>query len=289
MGRQSQLQIDLTKSVLKSLREENMPWRSCRGIPTNPFTGNKYSGINLLILDAIATERKYRNKWWATYQQWHSVGMQVQRRPENIEEWGVGIVNWKSLSKFVDKGNIISLERFGHMQKHSVFNAEQVFGRDLKKYLISLNEYTNVDYSKLESFIQTTNAIVYHDDLCVLPHYHRPTDTIHLPLRESFVNDKQYFATQIHELFHWAESRLNWSGSEDQGEFIAEIGTGYLESEFDLPHDEDMTNCRTWLPAWISGIEKNPRYLFESAAQAAKGLEYLISLQPQKIMVESQS
>lgn len=287
MGRQLEIQTVIAESVLKALRVENMPWRSSRGIPANPRTGSNYSGINLLILDAVATDRNYRSKWWATYQQWHSIGMQVERRPAKAVEWGVPTVNWKRLRKVVDKGDIISIERFGHMQKHSVFNAEQVFGRDLKKYLITLNDYNSVNYAPIEALIDATGAVIKIDEDCQLPHYDRASDNIVLPCRETFLNQQQWVATKIHELFHWAESRLGWTGSEDQGEFIAEIGTGYFEAEFDLPHDFDMTNCRKWLPDWISSIEKNPRYLFDAAAQAARTIEYLFGLQPQKLVVES--
>jgi len=286
MGVQLNVQTAMAEFVLKALQAENMPWRSNRGIPKNPQTGNKYSGINLLILDTVATERNYRSKWWATYQQWHSIGMQVERRPKNATEWGVPTVNWQNFRKIVDKGDILSMEQFGRMQKHTVFNAEQVFGCDLKKYLITLNEYSIVDYSSIDSLIAATDAIINHEESCTLPHYHRHSDEILLPLRSHFLNDRQYFATKIHELFHWAESRLGWTGSVDQGEFIAEIGTGYLEAEFDLPHDSDMSNCRKWLPDWICGIKQNPKYLFDAAAQAARTIEYFFGLQSQKLMVE---
>jgi len=281
----SKTKFDLAESVLKSLRAEKMPWRSSRGIPANPATGNAYSGINVLTLDAVATQHNYRSKWWGTYQQWHSIGMQVARRPSDAA-WGTPVVNWETKYKIIDKGDILTLERFGLMKKHYVFNAEQVFGRDLNKWLVTLNQYLIVDYSMVESLIAASGAVIYHD--ATYPHYDRGTDNIFLPDRTCFLNQQQYIATKIHELFHWVEDRTGWDGPEDQGEFAAEIGTGYLESIFGLPHDADMTNCLKWLPAWVYGIETNPEYLFKAAAQAAKGLEFLLSfgLQSQKPVVE---
>lgn len=283
MSRQRQAQIAIANNVLKAFREENMPWRNDRGIPTNAVTGCKYSGINLLILDSVATARNYRSKWWATYHQWRAIGMQIGKRRPKYTEWGVSTVSWKKFVKAVDKGNIISIERYGLMQQHSVFNAEQVFGPNLNKYLITLNEYATVDYSGIESLIEATGAVVQHVDNLERGEYSRNDDVIRLPVRSFFLNERQYIATKVHELFHWVESRTEWVGSEDQAELAAEIGTGYLESEFGLPHDSDMKNCRKWLPTWISSIEKDPRYLFDAAAQAAHGLEYLLSfgLQPE--------
>lgn len=268
--------VELAKRILFSLKNKNMPWRSDRGIPTNPQTGKKYSGINLLTLDTAATIRQYRSKFWCTYNQWYSLGMQVAKRPENVCEWGVSVVNWEPDCR--------------KMKTHVVFNAEQMFGLEMKQYLITLNEYANVDYSEIESLIAATGADIQHSEDCPFPSYwYPPKDYIVLPERRQFMNERQYIGTKIHELFHWAESRTGWTGTEDQCEFIAEIGTGYLESEYGLPHDTDMTNCNKWLPSWIAGIEQNPQYLFDAAAQSARGLAHILSfsgLQPKKIMVE---
>lgn len=283
MSKTLDIKKQIAEYVLKVLKAEIMPWRSNRGIPSNPLTGRNYSGINVLILDAVAAECGYRSKYWATYEQWHNVGMQVSRRPKDVDSWGVAVVNWKPMQKFVDKGDILSIERYGLMQKHSVFNTEQVFGRNLGKYFTLKNSVA--DYLAIESLIAATGVSIQHESTCSVPHYHRPSDCILLPLREVFLDDKQFVATKIHELFHWAESRTAWKGSEDQGELVAEIGTGYLETAFNLPHDTDMANCRKCLPAWIYGIEKNPQYLFNAAAQAARAIEYIIGLQPEKNVV----
>jgi antirestriction protein ArdC len=273
MGRK--IQTELSKKVLSLLEEGVMPWRSDRGIPTNPKTGAKYSGINILLLDAIATERKYSSKFWATYDQWYQIGLQVRRRPAG-EDWGVYAVSWQD--------NV--------MKKHVLFNAEQVFGRTITDYLNTNN--SNTDYAPLNLILNATGAKIVHDKSCPFPQYVRNEDFIFLPEKDQFIDIRQYTATQIHEMFHWAESRLNWTGPEDQGELIAEIGTGYLESDLGLPHDADMANCNKWMPYWIKGIKKSPKYLFESAAQAARALEFICSfnyvrsvLQSDKIVVES--
>lgn len=262
----SKTRLAIAEYVLKSLKEEVMPWRSDRGIPVNPVTGKNYSGVNALVLDAVATQQGYRNKWWATYHQWASIKMQVARRPEVcIGHWGIPIVAWEQ----------------NRMKRHTVFNAEQVFGREIKNWLISQIEPK--DYSVVEATIAATGAIIQEGDS---PLYERAIDRITIPHRSFFQNDPQYYATVIHELFHWAENRTGWDAPEDQGELAAEIGTGYLESQFQIPHDTDLTNCRKWLPAWTSGIERNPEYLFKAAAQAARAGELITNdLQPQKNVV----
>lgn len=250
--------------VLSELKNESFPWRSNRGMPFNPRTEGVYSGINLLILDATANQHGYRNKYWATYQQWYAMGFQVGKSQN-----GTSVVNWKPYQKTIDD----KVEYFQLMKTYKVFNAEQVFGMDLKKYLISEIEYA--DYNQVNSFIENTSAEFEIDEQCLSPRYEREPDKIYLPLRDKFIDEKQFIASKLHELCHWSEVRTNWSGPEDQGELIAEIATGYLESMFNIPHDDDLKNCKKWLPKWIDAIEKNPRYLYEAAAQANREMGFL--------------
>lgn len=276
----SQIREEISTKIVESLKNGNPPWRSStnRGLPENPKTGRKYTGINPLLLDAVADKEKYRSKYWATFKQWHSLDINVAKKPENHQgDWGIGIINWKAFLKTTDTGSTLRMDRFHLMQKHFVFNADQCFGVDCGKYMILNENIKTPDYSKAENVIKATKANISHHGKVKNPRYVRPPhDKILLPSKKKFLNDAQYYAAKFHELFHWAEWRLGWSGTEDHGELIAEIATGYLESELDLPHDTDMTNHDQWLPTWIDNIEKNPKYLFDSAAQASRVVDYIL-------------
>lgn len=272
MMKSLKIKSDLANVILMSLKSETVSWRGNIGVPTNPLTNEKYKGINALLLDSVASQRNYKNNWWATYNQWHAIGFQVQRRPQNVTEWGVGAVSWMPVRKITES----KIERFSLLKKTVLFNAEQVFGLNLKQYLSTINNYSQVDYSAVISLVNNTQAVIDYNEDCDLPHYSRIDDIIVLPPKSDFSNEKQYFATLIHELFHWSESRLQWSGSESQSELIAEIGTGFFESAFGLPHDTDMANYRKYLPEWIHEIEKSADYLFEAAFSAHQALEYIL-------------
>jgi antirestriction protein ArdC len=276
---QLDIRTDLAKRVLDSLKAGAPPWRSVhnRGVPTNPHTGRKFTGINPLILDAVADKYKFRSKYWATYHQWHLLKMQVPRRKPDTGELGIKIVNWQPFIKTVDKGDLISMERFHLLQTYVVFNAEQCFGPDCGKFLILNENKQEPDYTQAEAIIEATKADIRHHSRVKKPRYDRPpNDRIMLPPRSRFMDDAQYWATKFHEIFHWSEWRVGWTGTPDLGELIAEIGTGYLESELGLPHDQDMTNHNKWLPTWVENIEKNPKYLFDAAAQAARAVDYVL-------------
>ena len=279
MATQLEIRNSLADRVLEALASGVPPWRSNhnRGVPTNPETGRKFTGINPLILDAIADRQKYRSKFWATYHQWHILGLQVPKRPSNVKsgDWGINIVNWQSFIKTVDKGDILSMERFHLLDKYTVFNASQCFGPSCGKFI--LNKQNKVpNYDQAESIVSATEANILYSE-SAKPLYERPPlDRIWLPTRNHFIDDAQFWAAKFHEIIHWTESRLGWVGSVDQGELIAEIATGYLEAELSLPHDTDMTNHQKWSPIWVENIKKNPKYLFDAAAQASRAVDYVL-------------
>lgn len=280
MASQKEIRSDLSDRVLESLKAGAPPWRSKynRGFPTNPQTGRKFTGINPLVLDAVADKHQYRSKYWATYNQWHVLGIQVPKRPANIKagDYGIHIVNWQSFLKTVDRGDILRMDRFHLLQTHLVFNADQCFGKTCGKYLILKENMQEPDYTQAESIVAATKANIREHGSVRKPRYDRPSDRILFPTRKNFLNDAQYWATKFHEVIHWTEGRIGWVGPVDQGELIAEIATGYLESELSLPHDMDTANHDKWMPTWIENIEKNPKYLFEAAAQAARAVDYVL-------------
>lgn len=287
LGYQQEIRKGISELILESLRAGKPPWRSVRnrGIPTNARTGIKYTGINPLILDAVADKRGYSTKFWATYKQWGNLRMQVSKKPESFEgDYGTKIANWKPVEKLVNKNGVLEKETFKLLETHVVFNFAQCFS-DSPIYLnsssafdqINETEKPKLDYSKAEKIVESTKAEIFENDSVEKPVYDRKSDKILFPSRRIFVNDAQYWATKFHEIFHWAESRTGWSGSPHQGELIAEIATGYLESELGFPHDTDTANHDKFMDKWIEEIEENPNYLFEAAAQASRSLDCVLA------------
>ena len=256
--------------VLSSMREGNYPWRSLsgRGIPRNPLTGRKFSGIDLLVLSAVAQQRQYRSKYWATLREWSLLGMKVRERPANLPD---------------------SMKAVTTLEGDRLFNAEQIIGPGIETYLDTMKQQTGpVDYSEAEAIIKATGAKIRHHRQRRIPMYLRPPqDRILLPSRASFNDDQQYCATKFHEVVHHSESRLGWSGSADQGEMIAEAATGIIEAELGLPHDADLLNHNLWLPTWIERIQTSPTYLIDAAAQASRAVNFVLGFSRQQTGTDS--
>lgn len=271
------------------MQEGNPPWmrQTClsdpaAGFPTNAYTKYAFTGINPLLLTMSAEKRGYTSKWWATYNQWRKLKLSVRPRPASVPEgeWGTKIIQWEPEHRTVDKGDSIKIERYQRLKTITVFNAQQVTGEGFKDYRVLLKEeidWRAVDYSPMDRLVEASRANIefgYEQ-----PIYKRlPDDLIGMPDREKFLgNDPDYYSALIHEFFHWVEWRLAWRGTLAMGELIAEIGTGMLETELGFPHSHDQTNYNKYLDEWLSEMKKNPKYIFDAAAQASRSLDFLLS------------
>jgi len=256
---------ELVAIVLSSMRAGKYPWRtlSGRGIPRNPLTGRKFTGIELLLLSAVADQRQYRSQYWGTLREWSLLGLKVRERPANIPD---------------------EMKAVTVLEGTRLFNTEQVEGPVIDKYLDTMKAQSGpVDYSEAEAIIKATGAKIRHHRQCRIALYLRsPQDRILMPLRTSFLDAPQYVATKLHEVIHHSESRLGWIGSPDQGELIAECATGILEAELGLPHDTDLLNHNLWLPTWIERIQASPSYLIEAAAQASRAVDFVLGFSRQQ-------
>ena len=134
------------------------------------------------------------------------------------------------------------------------------------------------DYSELDGIIKATGAKVKHHWNCRKPRYHRLQDRIVMPLQSYFQTVAHYRGTLIHEVLHHVEHRVGWIGSDHQAEMVAEIGTSFIESYLQLPHDQENANILKWLPIWAGGIEADPAYLFDAVDQAERAVRYLLDL-----------
>ena len=280
---QLEIRTLLSKRVVDAIKNGRPPWRSNnRGLPTNAHTNKKYTGINPLVLDAVTDDRNYRSKYWATYHQWQLLGCQVPKK-----EVGIQIVNWQPFIKTHDKGNIISMEKFHLLQKYPVFNADQCFGNTIGRYLILKENVKTPDYPKVQEIVKATGAKIRHHVNVEFPRYDRmPLDRIMLPPKQRFIDPSQYWSAVLHELAHYSERRIGWLKPLHQGELFAEIVSGYMESELEIPHDPDMTHHNKWVDVWVYEIEKDPKYLFEAAAFAAKSVDWILGFTRTKLFEE---
>lgn len=259
----TKIKYSISNRFLSVLSQGILPWKL--DAPINVVTRKKYNAINFLNLSCITFQNGYKSNLWGTYDQWHKIGMQVEKRPEEAKTWSADVLVWEN-------------QRY---KKHAVFNTNQVFGKDLIKYL-SFKTELNEDYSCLDSIIANAEADIEESkDLKEQAFLFYKENKIKIPNKESFSNKRQYYSTIMHEFIHWSESKLNWVGEEHENELIAEMAVGFIESELNLKKCEDSSNALFYLNDWKKSIEENPDFLFKAASQANKAANFVLSLQNQ--------
>ena len=133
MSSQTDIQKQITDRILEGLKNGVVPWRktwrpdkNC-GAPANAISGRNYSGINPILLDLVAMSRNYTSRFWATFEQWKSIGAQVQKRPTDCQpgRWGTQIVFYKQIKKTkIAENGEEKIDTFPVMRTFTVFSAD---------------------------------------------------------------------------------------------------------------------------------------------------------------------
>ena len=137
MPTQSEIQHEITARIIDGLKNGVVPWKRYwrndpnSGSPANAITRRPYSGINPILLDLVAMSRGYTSRWWATYEQWKTLGANVRKRPDDVKpgQWGTNIVFYRQVERTKkDESGETKKERFPVLRYFTVFNAAQVDG-----------------------------------------------------------------------------------------------------------------------------------------------------------------
>lgn len=137
-----------------------------------------------------------------------------------------------------------------------------------------------VDFEPAERAIEATGADVrFGGDRAF---YRRPSeddddDFIRCPHKHQFREEKEYYATMLHEMMHWSEHCLKWKGSYAEGELRAEIGACYALAELGVPQSDDLTNHQAYVRDWLNALENDPRFIFTCSTAGSKGCDFLLS------------
>lgn len=289
---------EINNRLMEALKKNQIPWRmpwsldSNAGSPRNISSKKSYNGINPLLLYLTSLEKTYSSRWWGTYKQFQEVGGQVRKG-----EKGTRVVYYSTIEKEAkdDEGNL-SKKKIFFMKSYTVFNVEQVDGEKLDKYRIKPSEgdVTFENVAPAEAIIAATDAkIVFGGNKAL---YIRPVgewpnhtggDYIRMPNKNQFTEPSEFYQTQFHELAHWSEVRLNWTGTYEMGELIAEITGCYLAAEAQIPN-LNIENHSSYLASWLKAMENDPKWIFKATTQASKATNYILSFSQRTEVSEDQ-
>ena len=288
MQTQSDIRQTITNTIIDALKNGGLPpWRkpwsndpNAPGLHTSMSTGNRYRGINQLLLQVAAMKGDFKSKWWGTFNQIKQNGASVSRGQK-----GTHVVLFKKIERErVDEAGDEVKDNFFVMREFTVFNAEQTTGLEQFRVGFAKPQNNSVErYENADTVIDTTCADIRYGGNEAF--YNSPGDFIQLPHRHQFESPEAAYETAFHELTHWTEhvSRLNWNRADEgyaMGELIAELGSCQLMAELGLPTSTNLQNHAAYLKHWLDGMAGDSKFIFKAASQASKAVDYLLSFSP---------
>lgn len=277
---------DLESGVLTWVQ----PWQIIKhaaGSITRPLraSGEKYRGINVLILWAAALEKSYICPIWLTVQQGNKLGAYVKKGEKSTHVFFFDKFKKSEVNKETGEATLKEIF-FG--RSYAVFNGEQFNG--LPGHFTATVEsvrLTPIERDAVcEAFFANTGADVRHGGNRAF--YRRSDDFIQLPNPEQFKSTESYYGTKAHELIHWTAhpKRLDREFGEKFGdekyaieELVAEIGAAFLCADLAITPQPGADHA-AYVGSWLKGLKEDKRLIFSAAAQAQKAADFLHGLQP---------
>ncbi|WP_254509544.1 ArdC family protein [Anatilimnocola floriformis] len=265
------------------------PWNAehAAGRITRPlrFNGQRYQGINILMLWAEAETRGYSCPIWMTYQQATEFGGHVRKG-----ERGAPVVYASKFSKTEAGDNGQDVEReIPFLKEYTVFNVEQC--ENLPDWYYQLKEPPKEQLQRIEradQFFANTKAEIRTGGNQA--YYAIGSDHIQMPPFQSFRDAESHATTLAHELTHWTRhgSRLNREFGRkrfgDEGyameELVAELGAAFLSADLRLT-PEVREDHADYVANWLKVLKDDKRAIFTAASHASRAAEYLHFFQPQ--------
>jgi antirestriction protein ArdC len=264
----------ITDRMVKALESGTVPWRKPWNASTSGprnIEGRRYNGVNVFM----TLMQGYDSPYWLTRTQVNKRGGTI-RKGESYTP----VVFWK-INRIKDKvtGDVKTVPL---LIWYKVWNLEQVDGINPPA------EPEKIDFDPIEAaekiIANATTPVLRHD--ADSAYYVPATDEIHLPEREAFHAEAEYYSTAFHEMIHSTghKDRLDRHsrpgmtfGSHAYGreELVAEMGAAFLAGEAGiLP--ETFDNSASYIASWIKLFQGDPRAIVVAAGAAQKAADHVL-------------
>lgn len=281
MLNQNEIRESITSRIVEALKQGKIPWRkpwtevpNPAKLPTNYVSKRAYSGINVPLLWLTEHERGYPVSYWASFQQWRSMGASVKKG-----EKATGIVFYRQVKKTVERENgEKKVETFPLLRTWSVFNVSQVEGEVTEQFKAKPNEgietFPAFDRTEFDRLVAAIGADIRYGHS--KPAYYRPPHNyITIPNENQFVSFPAFAETLLHELSHMSEHPIGWTGTYAEGELRAEMASCFLMAALGIPGG-DLTNHAAYVQSWLQALENDPKHIFRASSAASKAADYLL-------------
>ena len=311
----------LVAPILSQLDKGIIPWDTpweCEfehgvlsfGVQRSVSTGKLYNGWNSIILQSVAEENGYKNRFWTTYNQVKKIGGHV-----NKGEAGTTVFFWKKSDFIVGDKDCTTCQgkpvykgkpctscdpkkkSSWIIRTYTVFNLDQCSFADglpeqfkpkkiAKKPSKTINIIERAEHV-VEQYAKTLAGGLKHGGDRA---FYVPTDDrVQLPDREKFKSDSYYYRVAFHELTHSTghQSRLDRFdsfkshrfGSEaySKEELVAELGACGLSSYLNIDPKVERNNSVAYLQSWSKALKDKPQEFIYASQQAFHAVNHILS------------
>jgi len=292
---------EIVKSFVEKLEDGCAPWvrpfaltKGGGDFPINRRTHKPYRGINVLILWLTANVCGFSSRYWLTFKQASALGGRVKKGQK-----GTQIMFWSELEKgqrVESTEDESSLDKSWVLRFYTVFNLDQIENISDPDSIddVSLPGEDLCENPRVMEFVGKTGAELREGNVpCYIP----SQDRIEMPSIKTFISDKGYHASLLHELSHWTghKDRLNrivhgnrfGDNAYAFEELTAEIGSAFLCSYLGVP----LENAQhpEYLSHWAKVIGEKPSILWKAASQSQILFDYLLRITGERVEESEES
>jgi antirestriction protein ArdC len=275
----------VTDFVIRRLEEGVIPWQMpFKGycVPQNYVSKRPYRGINTILLASL----NYENPYFLTFDQVKELGGKVKKG-----EKGIPVVFWKMVEaeKETHSENEVK-EKKPMLKYYYVFNVAQTENveynfpkpiefKESDTIIAGENIYLNMPQKPR---LETTNRVQA---------FYSPTeDYIHMPSKQYFTSNHDYYATFFHELIHSTghKSRLNreelegmsFFGDENYSkeELTAEIGAAFLCAEIRIDTLNVLNSSASYIQSWLRKLKDDKTFIMKASSKAQKAVDFILGI-----------
>lgn len=271
---------EVTNTIVRQLESGVRPWAKPWGSPGGSLSmptranGEKYRGINVVLLWGAAEQNGFTSTQWFTFKQAQELGASVRKGSK-----GSQVVYFSKLTRESESGEDVEIP---FLKTYSVFNADQI--DNLPEAYQPAPVITGDAPSPIptaEAFFAATGADIRNGGS--LAFFIPSQDFIQMPPLAAFKDAESYYATLAHETVHWTghKSRLEREFGKRFGdeayaveELCAEIGSAFLASDLGL-YGEPREDHAAYLASWLKVLKADKRAIFTAASKAQAAVDFI--------------
>lgn len=277
------LHQEITDKLVAKLEAGTVPWRcpwEAGGTGVHPLrhNGERYRGINVLMLWCAAQDRGFQSSYWMTFKQAKEMGAQVIKGAKSEEVVYVGKITRERDEIDPATGQPIKAS-IPFLKSYRVFNVGEIEGLPEHYYGKPTVRHEWEGIAGADRFFDAIGADIQYGGHRA---FFRPsTDHIQMPERDTFRTAAGFYSTLAHELTHWtgARKRLNRDMDQERAkyafeELVAELGAAFTCATLGTPLELDQNAA--YLASWIKALRNDKRAIFRAATLAEAAVSYLV-------------